>query len=70
MTDIIANAGAESVPTVDIFGGLGSALRKGEIALALGVVAILVVLIVPMPTWLLAPRSAPMCARSSSASGP
>src|SRR6266436_5981482 len=53
MTDIIANAGAEIVPTVDIFGRIGSALRKGEIALALGVVAILVVLILPMPTWLL-----------------
>ena len=53
MTDIIANAGAEPVPTVDIFGRIGSALRRGEIALALGVVAILVVLILPMPTWLL-----------------
>src|SRR5438309_1100891 len=53
MTDIIANAGAETVPTVDIFGRIGTALRKGEIALALGVVAILVVLILPMPTWLL-----------------
>src|SRR3954453_2023186 len=29
------------------------ALKRGEIALALGVVAILVVLILPMPTWLL-----------------
>src|SRR5512146_1566328 len=29
------------------------ALKRGEIALALGVVAILAVLIVPMPTWLL-----------------
>src|SRR5689334_17637177 len=29
------------------------ALRRGEIALALGVVAILSVLILPMPTWLL-----------------
>src|SRR5271154_5415867 len=29
------------------------ALRRGELALALGVVAILAVLIVPMPTWLL-----------------
>ncbi len=29
------------------------ALRRGEIALALGIVAILVVLILPMPTWLL-----------------
>src|ERR1700739_3275485 len=30
-----------------------TAIRRGEIALALGVVAILAVLIVPMPTWLL-----------------
>jgi flagellar biosynthesis protein FlhA len=30
-----------------------AALKRGEIALALGVVAILAVLIVPMPTWLL-----------------
>ena len=28
-------------------------LRRGEIALALAVVSILVVLILPMPTWLL-----------------
>ena len=28
-------------------------LRRGDIALALGIVAILVVLILPMPTWLL-----------------
>ncbi|MBV8651524.1 MAG: flagellar biosynthesis protein FlhA [Alphaproteobacteria bacterium] len=32
---------------------ISSTLRRGEIALALGVVAILVVLILPMPTWLL-----------------
>src|SRR3974390_1919265 len=32
---------------------IASAVRRGEIALALGVVAILAVLIVPMPTWLL-----------------
>jgi flagellar biosynthesis protein FlhA len=32
---------------------LAATLKRGEIALALGVVAILVVLILPMPTWLL-----------------
>src|SRR5438128_1450359 len=32
---------------------LSTTLRRGEIALALGVVAILVVLILPMPSWLL-----------------
>jgi flagellar biosynthesis protein FlhA len=53
MTDIIANGGTESAPTVDIVGRIGAALRRGEIALALAVVAILVVLILPMPTWLL-----------------
>src|SRR5215470_14544549 len=53
MTDIIANGGAEPVSAVDIFSRIGSALRRGEIALALGVIAILVVLILPMPTWLL-----------------
>ncbi len=33
--------------------GLGKMLRRGDIAMALGVVAILVVLILPMPKWLL-----------------
>ncbi len=37
----------------DILGQLNSALRRGEIALALGIVCILVVLILPMPGWLL-----------------
>ncbi|HEV3176066.1 MAG TPA: FHIPEP family type III secretion protein, partial [Stellaceae bacterium] len=53
MTDIIANGGNEPASAADIFGRIGVALRRGEIALALGVVAILVVLILPMPTWLL-----------------
>ena len=52
MTDIIAN-GTEAAPTIDVVGRIGSALRRGEVALALAVVAILVVLILPMPTWLL-----------------
>src|SRR5579859_3246962 len=53
MTDIIANGGAETTSAGDILGRIGSALRRGEIALALGIVSILVVLILPMPTWLL-----------------
>ncbi len=36
-----------------LFDRISGVLRRGEIALALGVVAILVVLILPMPTWLL-----------------
>src|SRR5882757_5791756 len=32
---------------------ISGALKRGELALALGVVSILAVLIVPMPTWLL-----------------
>ena len=32
---------------------ISTTLRRGEIALALGVIAILVVLILPMPPWLL-----------------
>jgi flagellar biosynthesis protein FlhA len=32
---------------------LGNALKRGDLALAMGVVALLVVLILPMPTWLL-----------------
>ena len=53
MTDVTANPATEPVSAGDIFGRIGTALRRGEIALALGVVAILVVLILPMPTWLL-----------------
>ena len=37
----------------DLFGRLQQVLKQGDIALALGVVAILVVLILPMPGWLL-----------------
>ena len=32
---------------------LGQSLKRGDIALALGVVCILVVLILPMPSWML-----------------
>src|SRR5260370_19573872 len=37
----------------NLIGRISQALRRGEIALALGVVAILIVLILPMPSWLL-----------------
>src|SRR5262252_10079104 len=43
---------APATPAV-LFGKLTATLRRGEIELALAVVAILVVLILPMPTWLL-----------------
>jgi flagellar biosynthesis protein FlhA len=37
----------------DIVGKILAALKRGEVALALGVVAILTVMILPMPSWLL-----------------
>jgi flagellar biosynthesis protein FlhA len=49
---IIAAAARASSPTA-LLGRLTALLRRGEIALGLGVVAILVVLILPMPTWML-----------------
>src|SRR5262249_7656963 len=48
MTDVAATAASPN-----LLDRLGATLKRGEIALALGVVAILVVLILPMPTWLL-----------------
>jgi flagellar biosynthesis protein FlhA len=48
MADITA---AQSL--TDIVAKIGASLKRGEIALALGVVAILSVLILPMPPWLL-----------------
>ncbi|HYC13840.1 MAG TPA: flagellar biosynthesis protein FlhA [Stellaceae bacterium] len=53
MTDLATNATQEQAPLGQLFTRVGAALRRGEIALALGVVSILVVLILPMPTWLL-----------------
>jgi flagellar biosynthesis protein FlhA len=41
------------LPAADLLERLGATLRRGEIALALGVVAILSVLILPLPSWLL-----------------
>jgi flagellar biosynthesis protein FlhA len=48
MTDTAATAAPSG-----LLDRLSTTLRRGEIALALGVVSILVVLILPMPTWLL-----------------
>jgi flagellar biosynthesis protein FlhA len=57
MADVAAPALAGKVPPADPIGvfvaRISKALKRGEIALALGVVSILAVLIVPMPTWLL-----------------
>jgi len=50
MADITA---APSPNSADIVAKIGAALKRGEIALALGVVGILSVLILPMPPWLL-----------------
>src|SRR3984893_14697812 len=49
MTDVAVTTAGPS----GLLDRLGAPLRRGEIALALGVVAILVVLILPMPAWLL-----------------
>ncbi|MGH6953366.1 MAG: FHIPEP family type III secretion protein, partial [Alphaproteobacteria bacterium] len=43
----------KTVSPLAVFARLGETLRSGEIALALGIVCILVVLILPMPRWLL-----------------
>jgi flagellar biosynthesis protein FlhA len=48
----MTDTAATTVPNAIVGRVLGT-LKRGEIALALGVVAILVVLILPMPTWLL-----------------
>src|SRR5712664_2592427 len=50
MTDTVLT-GTE--PVAGLLDRLSKTLRRGEIALALGVVCILVVLILPMPPWLL-----------------
>ncbi len=52
MSDVSANqgAGAHRLPT---FGEIGAMLRRGDLALAVGVMTILVVLILPLPPMLL-----------------
>ncbi len=52
MADQTTQAAAATAP-FDLFGRLNTILRRGDIALALGVVSILVVLILPMPRWAL-----------------
>ncbi len=43
----------DGVSPGDILAQMARVIRRGEIALALGVVCILVVLILPMPSWML-----------------
>src|SRR5487761_862734 len=49
----MAEAAAIDLTPAALFARLSATLERGEIALALVVVAILTVLILPMPTWLL-----------------
>jgi flagellar biosynthesis protein FlhA len=44
---------APAAASPDIFSRISTALRRGDIALALGVVSILAVLVLPMPRWAL-----------------
>ncbi len=44
---------AAAAPALDLFSRLNATLRRGDIALALGVVSILIVLILPLPKWAL-----------------
>ncbi|MEQ8388365.1 MAG: flagellar biosynthesis protein FlhA [Alphaproteobacteria bacterium] len=57
MSDTIGNQPADQAGGGQggdaVIGRLVDALRRGDIALALGVMAILVVLVLPMPSWLL-----------------
>jgi len=48
-----SGSAAASAGTGDMFARLGGLLRHGDIGLALGVVAILLILLLPMPTWML-----------------
>ena len=52
-TTVTSGRGTPAVSIPDLFASYGSPLLRGDIALALGVVLILVVLILPMPRWLL-----------------
>ncbi len=55
MTDSVTDqtAGGSRLGSAQMLGRLQEVLKRGEIALALGVICILVMLIMPMPTWLL-----------------
>jgi flagellar biosynthesis protein FlhA len=46
-------AAASSVPVPFKFGEIGGWLRRGEVIMAVGVISIIVILIVPMPSWVL-----------------
>lgn len=52
-TTTSAEQDPEAGPGFDLRGRISDALKRGDIMLALGVVAILVVLIMPMPKWML-----------------
>src|SRR5262245_61018324 len=45
--------GAGNVDVMEKLRGFSKLLRRGEIALALGLICILTVLIIPMPSWML-----------------
>ena len=47
------SAGQGRAAGSDVLGRIGAALKRGDIALALGIVCILAVLILPMPSWML-----------------
>ncbi len=54
MTDTVTGQPGKGGPgPMAMLGRLQDVVKRGEIALALGVICILVVLILPMPTWLL-----------------
>jgi flagellar biosynthesis protein FlhA len=53
MTDATAAEGGEASPTLSRLADLGTMLRRSDIALAVGMMAILVVLILPLPPLLL-----------------
>ncbi len=53
MTDVTGQEATGESGADNVLGRLGQMLRRGDIALALGVVCILAVLILPMPSWML-----------------
>jgi len=53
MTMAEGDAGSGTLATRQAFGRLGAAMRRGDVALAAGVMLILTVLILPLPAWAL-----------------
>ena len=57
MSDAAPDQSTDTSRTPDAGGGapfeIPDFLKRGDIALALGIIAILVILLLPMPTWLL-----------------